>query len=317
MKEYLKLIRIHNLLLIAIIQTFVFFTAILPIIGQYGFVLNLPYWIFASLVVATILIAAGGFVINEYFDIKIDRLNHPESVIVSNIISKKDTMHIYQILTISGVIIGVVASIVLKSFTLAFIFIIVAGLLWFYSSSYKRMLIVGNIVIALMSALVPFVPAFAAKEQLVLSYTDIILQLPIVPSIYTFCGVMALFAFFAVMSIEILKDIRDEYGDREMECHTIPVVWGATTSRIITTLFILLTCCISVLSTIKISLPSTLSLRYTLFAIVLPSIFLLYFVWSKSCKAIDNAIHVNRLIILLAGLYPLVYYYILNTPKIN
>lgn len=312
MKDYFKLIRVPQLLLIAVIQAFLFFAAVLPITAQYGFALRLPYWILASLIAATALIAAGGFVINDYFDIKIDRLNRPDKVIVSNSISKKDAMHIYQILTVSGVVIGVVASVVLKSFTLAFIFIIVAGLLWFYSSSYKRLLIVGNLVVALMAALVPLIPAFAAKEQLVLDYSKLILQLPIVPSLYTFCGAMALFAFFAVMSLEVLKDIRDEYGDREMECHTMPVVFGVTTSRIIATVMTALACCIAVFATYKVQLPGTGSLRYGLFAIVLPAAFLFYFIWSKSCKGIDNAIHVNRLIILLAGLYPLVYYYLLS-----
>lgn len=312
MKDYLKLIRVIHLLLIAVIQAFIFFAVVIPIISQYGFALRLPYWILASLIAATALIAAGGFVINDYFDIKIDRLNRPDSVIVSNSISKKDAMHIYQILTVSGVVIGVVASVFLKSFTLAFIFIIVAGLLWFYSSSYKRMLIVGNLVVALMAALVPLVPAFAAKEQLVLDYTKMILQLPIVPSLYTFCGSMALFAFFAVMSLEVVKDIRDEYGDREMECHTMPVVWGVTASRIIATVLMTLACGVAVFCTYKVALPGTMSLRYSLFAIVLPAAFLFLFLWSKNCKAIDNAIHVNRLIILLAGLYPLVYFYLLS-----
>lgn len=294
------------------IQAFIYFTAVLPITAQYGFFLRLPYWILASLIAATTLIAAGGFVINDYFDIKIDRLNRPDKVIVSNTISKKDAMHIYQILTVSGVVIGVVASVMLKSFTLAFIFIIVAGLLWFYSSSYKRMLIVGNLVVAIMAALVPLIPAFAAKEQLVLSYSDIILQLPIIPTLYTFCGILALLAFIMVMSLEVLKDIRDEYGDREMECHTMPVVWGITVARIIATSLVVIGCALAVFASLKVPVPGSISLRYALFAIALPTAFLIYFIWSKSCKGIENAIHVNRLIILLAGLYPLVYYYIIS-----
>lgn len=312
MKDYLKLIRVISLLLIAVIQAFIYFAAVLPITAQYGFMLQLPYWIIASLIAATALIAAGGFVINDYFDIKIDRLNRPDKVIVSNTISKTDAMHIYQILTVTGVAIGVVASVVLKSFTLAFIYIIVAGLLWFYSSSYKRMLIVGNLVVALMAGLVPLIPAFAAKEQLVLSYTNVILELPIIPNLYTFCGLLGLFAFLMVFTIEILKDIRDEYGDREMECHTIPVVWGEKVARIISTVFIVMASGLAVFASYKVQIPGTVSLRYALFAIALPAAFQLYFTWSKSCKGIENAIHVNRLIILLAGLYPLVYYYIIS-----
>ena len=120
MKEYLRLIRVPQLLIIVVAQLLTYFCIVLPTVADYGFLLMLPYWKLASVVAATMFIAAGGFVINDYFDMKIDRLNRPDSVIVGNSITKKDAMYIYQILTIAGVVLGVVAAIVAISLCIYF-----------------------------------------------------------------------------------------------------------------------------------------------------------------------------------------------------
>lgn len=297
MKEYLRLIRVPQLLIIVVAQLLTYFCIILPTVADYGFMLMLPYWKLASIVAATMLIAAGGFVINDYFDMKIDRLNRPDSVIVGNSISKKDTMYIYQILTIAGVALGVVAAVTLKSFTLAFIFVIVAGLMWFYSSSYKRMLIVGNLMVALMAALVPMVPAFAAKEQLVMTYDKMFLSLPIVSTIYTKCCWMGLMVLLIVLANEIVKDIISDFGDREMECHTIAVVWGDKVSRIIATVLMAGACCVSVYA---------FGWRYAL-CIIAVAAFYIYSTWkwpyTKYCS------HISKLMLLLTIGYSILYYY--------
>jgi len=297
MREYLRLIRVPQLLIIVVGQLLVYFCVVLPTVADYGFMLMLPYWKLASVVAATMFIAAGGFVINDYFDLKIDRLNRPESVIVGNGITKSDAMHIYQILTVAGVALGVVAAVTLKSFTLAFIFIIVAGLMWFYSSSYKRMLIVGNLMVALMAALVPMIPAFTAKEQLVLTYDRVFLSLPIVSTVYTKCCWMGLMAFLIVFANEVVKDIISDYGDREMECHTIAVVWGQTVARIIATVFVAGACGVAMYA---------FGWRYGL-CIVAVAGFYIFSAWkwpyTKYCS------HISKLLLLLTIGYCLVCFY--------
>lgn len=298
MRDYLKLIRIPQLLIIVIGQLLVYFCVVLPTFGN---IVMLPYWKLASIVAATMLIAAGGYVINDYFDIKIDRLNRPDKVIVGNTISKKDAMHIYQIFTIFGVAIGIVAAVTLKSFTLAFIYIIVAGLMWFYSSSYKRMLIVGNLMVALMAALVPMIPAFAAKEQMVLNFNYTILGFSpfqsMVPKIYTTCCWLGLVAFLVVFANEIVKDIISDYGDREMECHTIAVVWGQKVARIIATVLIVGACGVSVFA---------FGWLYALCIVVVTG-FYLFSVWNwpytKYCS------HIAMVLLLLTIGYCLVFFY--------
>jgi len=297
MRDYLKLIRVPELLIIVVAQLLVYFCIVMPTVADFGFMLLLPYWKLASVVAATMLIAAGGYVINDYFDIKIDRLNRPDSVIVGNTITKKDAMHIYQILTISGVAIGVVAAVFLKSFTLAFIFVIVAGLMWFYSASYKRMLVLGNIMVALMAALVPMIPAFAAKEQLVITFDKVFLSLPVISTVYTKCCWMGLMAFLIVMANEIVKDIKSVYGDREMECHTIPVVWGETAARIIATVLIAGASGVSFFA---------FGWRYAL-CIIAVAVFYIISTWK--CQYMKYSSHIAKLLLILTIGYSLFYFY--------
>lgn len=318
MKDYLRLLRVGNLALIAMAQLLVYLLVVAPIVSSTGLPFHLPYWQLASLVVATVLIAAGGFIINDYFDIKIDTINRPDRVIVSRSISKPDAMRIYQIFTVAGVAIGVVTAVFLKSLTLAFIFIIVAGLLWFYSSAYKRTLIVGNLIASLTAAMVPLVPAFAAKELLVLKYEEVILELPIVSSIYTYCCAFALLTFLLVFALEIIKDIDSVDGDRELECHTIPVVWGVRTARIIATALVVVAAGLAVFGSLNTGLlydsitVFPLSLRYALTAIALPVCLLVYLIWARNCRALTAAAVLTKVIIALTALYSVMFYYIIN-----
>lgn len=311
MKDFFRLLRVGDLLVIALAQLLAYLGFVEPIIASTGLPFHLPVWQLAALIVATTFIAASGFVVNDYFDIKIDRINRPDRVIVSNSISKPDAMHIYQIFTIAGVAIGVVAAVFLKSLTIAFIYIVVAGLMWFYSSSYKRMLIVGNLIVSVSAALVPIIPAFAAKELLVEKYEEIILELPIVSGVYTACCALALLIFIFVFVLELLKDIRDAEGDREMECHTIPVVWGEKAARIIATVLIVIGSGLMLFASFNTGLlHDTLSFRYGL-CLLVPAAFLIYFVWARGLTALRNGIYVNKLLLILLVLYPLIYRYIL------
>ena len=71
-----------------------------------------------------VCIAAGGYVINDYFDVKIDRINRPDDLIVTRIISRDAAMLIFQVLTAVGIVCGGVVSWGSRSWTLLFIFIV-------------------------------------------------------------------------------------------------------------------------------------------------------------------------------------------------
>jgi len=97
---------------------------------------------------------------------------------------------------------------------LAFVFLIVPGLLWFYSASYKRQLIIGNAVIAFLSALSVLIVLFTELEYLK-TQASVVLNPAVYNSLFAWVSGFALFSFLLTWIREIIKDMEDVYGDRE------------------------------------------------------------------------------------------------------
>ena len=149
---YLKIVRIQNLLFIILIQYIISQFVLNPLLLAHGFNIATDSFPLILLIIATVFIAAGGYVLNDYFDQKIDIINKPNRVIVGRDISQRQAMLLHQILTAVGVLSGLWLSLQIKSATMAFIMVVVPGLLWFYSASYKRQLIIGNVVVAFVAS---------------------------------------------------------------------------------------------------------------------------------------------------------------------
>ncbi len=225
MLSFFKLIRYQNLLMLAFMQ----------LIFRYGFLkwqnvpLSLADWQYCLLVLATVLIAAGGYVINDIFDQDTDSENKPSSVIVGNKISEALAYNIYVGLTIAGVGIGFYLSNVIMKPGFATLFILIASLLYLYASSLKQMILIGNIIVALL-----------------LSFSVIIIGIyDLYPATYEGnqkdMGVLfsilldyAFFAFILNFIREIVKDLEDINGDYNQGMNTLPIVLGVQrTSKVV------------------------------------------------------------------------------------
>ena len=240
-----RLMRPNNLLFLIILLGVMEKWVAEPILAQYQLGPQLCWWQLLLLIAAVVLIAAGGYVINDYFDVKIDAINRPDKLIVTRDVTKEETMMLFRCLTVAGIVSGIAVSIVLKSILLGSVFVVVPGILWFYSSSYKRMFLVGNLVIALLSGLTPLLVAFANIAALQLTYgQDHFGTMYVANEMLCWTGGFALFAFLCTWIREVVKDLQDVEGDRELECHTFPVKFGETATKIFVTILILCTCAV-------------------------------------------------------------------------
>ena len=290
----------HQAVLAPILQTFGFETSFL----EMGY--------FYLLIAATTLIAAGGYVLNDYFDIKIDKINHPSQQIVGTSISRKMSMILYQILTGIGIFIGLFLAFIAKSFTLTFIFIIIPGLLWFYSASYKRQFMIGNLVVAFMAALSVLIVAITQLAFLENIYGKLIFETPIPEQLYRWISGFASFAFLCTWIREIIKDLEDEKGDREMECRTMAIVWGVKKTKLF--LYgLITTTIIGLIISILFFVPfeGSLTLRYFLFGVTLPLCALAYLIFTAQ-NPIDyhQASTLSKVIMLIGVLYCFLFYFL-------
>lgn len=241
-RDLFRLIRLSNLIFVGMVlwamQHWVAMPIVKPVCG-----VSMPEYLIWMLIVATMLIAAGGYVINDYFDVKIDRINRPDKLIVTTTFSKSFAMYLSIALSAAGVLIGLLTMIWIRNWSLALIFIMTPGLLWFYSSSYKRQFIVGNLIIAFLAGLTPLLVAFAnigwLRQQGI--FDDILLWTGLQNPLYVYLGCFALMAFLCTWIREIVKDLQDQMGDRELECHTIPIRLGEKWTKVILTVLLALT----------------------------------------------------------------------------
>src|SRR5690606_18505405 len=138
--NFLKLIRYQNLLMLALMQ----------VVFHFGFLkkqypdLALADWQFLLLVLSTVCIAAGGYLINDVFDKSIDKINKPDKVIIDKYIPETTAYNYYVILNVIGVGAGFYLSNLIGRPSYSAIFIIIAATLYLYASSLKKSLLIGN-----------------------------------------------------------------------------------------------------------------------------------------------------------------------------
>lgn len=161
------------------------------------------------LVFSTVLIAAGGYSINDYYDIKIDLINKPDRVVVGKVLSRRVVLLLHSVLSITGVAIGF-----LLSWQLGVINFFSAFLLWLYSNALKRLPFIGNFVVAVLTGL-----------------AVIVVNVLLPPWLVT-VAVYALFAFFMTLIREIIKDMEDLKGDNTFGCRTLPIIWGIRNTKV-------------------------------------------------------------------------------------
>ena len=219
-------------------------------------------WQYGLFVLSTVLIAAGGYVINNIFDQHTDTINKPNTVVIGKSISETQGYNIYIALTATGVSIGFYLSNVIAKPGFATIFILIAATLYLYATSLKQMMLIGNIMVALLlSFSVVIIGIFdlfptihEGNQQQMANLFSILLD-------YT------IFAFMINLLREIVKDIEDVDGDYNMGMNTLPIAIGKSRATKI----------VFVLSFI----PLLLILHYIynyLFGLLFVTLYLLFFV---------------------------------------
>lgn len=192
----LRIARFWNLLIIALAQYFTVAFLVDP-----NLVLD---WRLLALSVSTVSVAAAGYIINDYYDVKIDLINKPERVVIGKSISRRYAILMHSGLSIFGLAIGTALHWKIGAVNFFSTF-----LLWFYSNNLKRQPFIGNLAIGLLTGMsiliVILLYPFAAKTNI---------------------AIYATFAFFMTLVREIIKDIEDFKGDNTFGCKTLPIMFG-------------------------------------------------------------------------------------------
>ena len=230
---FIKLIRWPNLLIIILTQYLMRWCIIQPMVEIQGdgFQLQISEFSFFLLVLSTVMIAAAGNIINDYFDIKIDNINKPEKVIVGKYIKRRVAMGAHIVINVIAILIGGIMSHKIGNWELVSIHIFSAMSLWYYATHFKHMELLGNFVIALLAGLVPLTVGLYEIPLLNTNYADILAENNGNFNFIAFWIIgYSVFAFLLTLSREITKDIADVEGDKAFNSNTMVVSWGKNLS---------------------------------------------------------------------------------------
>src|SRR5690606_19862205 len=177
----LKIIRPVNLLIVAFAQLMTAYFLVETTRNGSSVLLDPILYL---LILTTLILAASGYMINDYYDVKIDYVNKPQEVIVGKNLKRRSVMFFHTILNITGIGLGMFIDL-----KVGFVNFIAAFLLWLYSNSLKRLPLVGNLTVAFLTGLAIWIIGFYYQTSLLL------------------VSVYAIFSFFINLIREIIKDI--------------------------------------------------------------------------------------------------------------
>jgi 4-hydroxybenzoate polyprenyltransferase len=232
---FFRLVRWPNLVFIALTQ-FLFEYCIYQKIYQTSAAGNFETKQFIFLVIASVVIAAAGYIINDYFDLNIDQVNKPGKVVVNVLISRRWVIFWHMFLSLLGLFFTVSALPIQQYWYLVMANFASIILLWFYSTNFKKQLLIGNVMISLLTAwviLIIFLSKYPLHIQslLLVDHDEV--------RFFRFAMLYASFAFIISLIREVIKDLEDMEGDRKYGCRTMPIVWGVNASKVFVAVWII------------------------------------------------------------------------------
>ena len=301
---FLKMIRLPNLFFIALTQILFQYCIYYPLYK--GSVPLNDTLNFIFLVIASVCIAAAGYSINDYFDINIDEVNKPQQMVVDKVIHRRWAIAWHFILSILGLIFTALALPILQKWYLILANIFCVALLWFYSTSFKRKLLIGNIIISLLTAWTIMI-IFFSKVSLADAFGIG------GGSHYKFFRIAILYASFAFISSlirEAIKDMEDMPGDQKYGCRTMPIVWGVNVTKTYTAIWLVVL--IAVLIGVQIYVLQFkwwLPVIYSIVLIILPLLLIFYKLFSA--KEPRDFYLLSRWIklVMLTGILSMIFFY--------
>ncbi len=319
--DILRLIRFPNLILIGLTQYLMRYCIIGALLKMNGFALQLDPNLFIILVMSTLFIAAGGYIINDYFDTKSDYINDPKNVIIDKTIGRRTAITLHMVFTFIGVVLGLYLAYKVHNLVFGFIFPVVALTLWLYSTTYKHKIFWGNLIISVLTALVPFIVIVFEIIPLNVAYQNVLLQYNIsFLFLLKWISVFSGFAFILTFIRELIKDIEDYKGDSAIGSETLPVVIGIGYTKLIIIVFITA----FVFSIIYLYLNHLiymfgikldyLTLLYFAFLIVIPMLYVFYkVIMAKNKKPYTLSSVIIKVVMFNGLMYSLVICYNMST----
>jgi 4-hydroxybenzoate polyprenyltransferase len=300
-------------LLFIVIAQYLFYQCVIQ--GAYGVASGISsrmdQFQFEMLMLASVLIAAGGYVINDYFDLNIDRVNKPEKLVVERFVKRRWAIVWHLLFSIAGLLISFKIAYQLSNILIAVGNFLAVVFLFLYSISFKKRLIIGNVTISLLTAwviIVLFVAEMPVGNGISNAASEVVLM-----RIFRLSVVYASFAFITTLVREILKDMEDEEGDRKYGCKTMPIVWGMETTKVFAGVWLFILICFFTAFFFYILFYHWYALALVIAIWFIPMlVIVMRKLASASQKRHFHTLSLYLKIIMLTGMFTMVFYFLYN-----
>lgn len=304
---FFRLIRWPNLLFILITQLLFFYCVYVPLLKEFPTQNN--QLLFYLLVIASVFIAAGGYSINDYFDIQIDIINKPDKIVINKYIKRRWAIIWHLIFSAFGIIISFYVGLKAGNWLIVVINFFCVLLLWFYSTTFKRKLLSGNIIIAALTAWVILaVYLFAGADVFSFKGWSDDADDFNVRRLFKFTLLYASFAFIMTLIREVIKDLEDMEGDRKYYCNTMPIRWGVPASKVFTAVWIVV--CMAALAIVQLYAWQSgwwFAALYILLLIILPLLYMLCKLYIATTPAHYKSLSTVVKIVMLFGILSMLF----------
>ena len=307
---FFRLIRWPNLIFIALTQSLFYYCIIVPSLPQTYY--QSPYKftqpLFFLLLTASLFIAAAGYIINDYFDINIDQVNKPEKMVVEKIIKRRWAIVLHWSITTAGLIISLYVS-YKTSYLIIIVNVLCTLLLWFYSTTFKKKLLSGNIIISLLTAWTVWVLYFAANNTYHFSISFSADVITAMNRIFKFAVLYGGFAFIISLVREVIKDIEDIEGDAKYNCKTMPIVWGIPSSKVFAGVWlVVLIGALSIMQLYAFQLGWRLTALYCLLLVILPLVWILRKLYTAQNTPQYHKVSSTIKLVMLSGIVSIIFF---------
>ncbi|MFA8436450.1 MAG: UbiA family prenyltransferase [Marinifilaceae bacterium] len=314
--NYLKLMRLPNLIIIALTMYVMRYCIIRPILAINDMKLQLSDLNFLILVLSVCCMSAAGYVINDYFDTKADRLNS-KKVIVGSSVTRRKAMALHTVLNFCSILLGGYISWYIGYWQFVFIYIMASGILWFYSTSYKYHFLLGSVLVSLLTATIPFMVVVFEIPMLNKAYAEVLLASKTnFNYLLYWVGAFSFFAFVGMLIGQFLRDMGALPGDREINRRSLPLVLGWNAAKfVIVSLSVLLCGALGIIWYRYLNAPfDSITPWYFGGLIIFPLLLMSYYVsrYNESPK-IKGCVSLLRWVMLAGISYSFVVYYIMTS----
>ncbi len=291
LKDYLVFFRWKNLLMIVLIQLLIKYI----LFQKFHLSASLDNLHFSILILSSLLIAIGGYIINDVQDVQADKINKPEKVFVGKKISKERANKLFIFFNSFGLLLGFYLSYHIGKNSFFIVYIIISLLLYRYSISLKKKLLIGNFTIAFVVFLSLFIIVLYDLIPVTNIYNrEVQLQVSNIVLVYS-C-----FAFMLTLIREIVKDLVDMEGDSKINCKSLPIVMGQKKTKIVIAVMVIIVLIPLVYFALNWYYESIILSYYLLLFIGLPLLYLLFLLRkSNSKKAFKKISNLLKLIMLI------------------